>query len=140
MQKWGIEEPSSNSGEFDEPMGLTIDNKNIYICDYNNNRVQILSKEHGIFVTEWKEFIHPVSIYCLDDEDFFIGDDYNVHVLKWDGSCRQKIGDSIGKFKNPFDWVYGISFFKHNLVISERRNQRIQIFRFRRDKLNETMD
>ncbi|KAI6647862.1 NHL repeat containing protein [Oopsacas minuta] len=42
-----IGKPGKGALEFYDPLGLTFDESNgeVYICDYNNNRIQILSKE-----------------------------------------------------------------------------------------------
>jgi len=49
MDKWGTEKP----GAFNHPMGLTIVNQNVYICNHCEHNIQILNKEKGIFITQW---------------------------------------------------------------------------------------
>jgi len=88
-----IGQKGSNECEFSDPMGLTVDNKNVYICEYGNKRIQILTKKDGRYVSQWNGFDHPFSIYYYMG-NFYIGDKSNVHIRSMDGPL-QTIGDKI---------------------------------------------
>ena len=73
--------------EFLNPFGLTIDESNgdIYICDYNNNRIQILSKEFFFKSQFGKDtFKHPRDVK-LSEEYIFVLDTSNpcLHLFSY---------------------------------------------------------
>jgi len=134
--------------QFNTPMGLTTDNKFVYICDCYNQRVQILSKQNGDFVSNWGgdkastkegQFDNPYSIYNHEAENvIYVGDNYSVQLFKKDGVCIQRLGDTRhGNEMNQFQWVYGLCAGGDNrLYCSDLSNKRIQIFK----RCNEVSD
>jgi len=72
MQKWGNEIKSSKQGEFHEPTQMSVNEEYFYVCDMENNRVQILEKEDGKFKTQWGQFSSPLSIYYEIEEEIFL--------------------------------------------------------------------
>jgi len=123
----------SQDGEFQCPTGLTVNNKYVYICDYLNDRVQILTKENGIYVSKWGnekestkqgEFYNPHSIYNHVLEDLiYVGDQMSIQIFSKDGVCIQRLGD-----KTSFYSVLGICVMDDRLYVSDGSNNRIQIF------------
>jgi len=84
------------------PSGLTTDKKHLYICDEYNHRVQIFTKENGIYVSTWRDedtirgkgkFDRPVSIYNYSLEDLiYVGDSRSVQIFWKNGICIQSLG------------------------------------------------
>jgi len=140
LQKFGIKKFSQKPGEYHFPRGVTFDNKNLYICDYNNHRVQIVSKEKGSFILQWGkqtegtkkgEFGYPWSIFYDElDREFYIGDTCSVQIFTLEGQCNQRLGDEkTGRNLNQFYLVSCIWRDGNSLYVSEVNNKRIQIFR-----------
>ena len=47
IRKFGTR--GNGQGQFDSPSGICIDGDNVYVCEHQNKRVQVLTKE-GVFV------------------------------------------------------------------------------------------
>jgi len=138
ITKWGNQMKSSNKGEFHTPIGLTLDQQYVYICDCYNHRVQILTKE-GIFITQWGngikssaqgEFAFPNIIYNdILNKIFYIGDNFCVQLFLKDGICIQRIGDKEnGDHGDQFRYVYGVCVMDDRLYVCDTGNSRIQSF------------
>jgi len=121
------------------PLGVTVDNKYIYICDRFNHRVQILTKETGIYFSQWGEekgtgqgqFYLPRSIYYqILDDVIYVGDWMSVQIFRKDGVCIQRLGEATsGSQINQFDAVHGICVMNDRLYISDGNNERLKIFK-----------
>jgi len=136
-------ESSNKTVEFSNPRGLTVNNKFIYVCDYDNHRIQLLIKEKGIFFfdqwgngvesIEFGQFWNPNCIYKEEDEGetlFYIGDRCSVQLFRGKGVCIQRIGDKVtGKGMNQFRFVFSICVLENHLYVGDFGNDRIQIFR-----------
>jgi len=139
LNKFGTKESSNKPGEFDEPRGMTIgerDMKFLYICDSANHRIQILTKEKGKYITQWglnkeggtekTEFSWPYSIYYDSDPKqniFYIGDQSRVSVLSVDGQTLQRLDSTFGS-------VFGLcKGADDRLYVGNINNSRIHIFR-----------
>jgi len=78
FEKWGRMIQSSDEGEYNDPRGLTVNEKYVYICDSDNHRVQVVTKEKGIYINSWRgtkkggQFYWPYSIFLVEDI-FFCG-------------------------------------------------------------------
>jgi len=153
LKKWGTSSKGSIPELFYYPHGLTINNEYVYVCDCDNHRIQILTKEGkyshqwgthtegkvGFFYpqsnipTEGKvSFFYPRSIYYSKfDNMFYIGDNYTVQIfIKIENQRIQRIGGTThGKKMKEFSGVYGISVINDRLYVSDCDNRRIQLFR-----------
>jgi len=133
---WGPVNGGSKGGEFFDPMGITLNNKNLYVCDQYNYRIQILTKENGNFVTQWGEkgleplqFDLPYSIYyCVLSETIYVGDNHSVQIYTRNGICRQRLG---GSKECELNWVYGMCVFNDQLYVCDRNHHRVQVFRLK---------
>jgi len=111
------------------PLGLTLNNKYLYVCDNQNNRIQIVLKENGKNYSKWGsgnakrkkgEFYYPKSIYYYcGDELFYIGDDCSVQLFEKNGVCIQRLGDNHGDKMTQFCEVFGICIMDEHLYISD---------------------
>lgn len=69
---WG--KPGSGPGEFHTPHGIWVDDQDrVYVVDRDNNRIQIFNSE-GKYITEWRDFFHPMDIFADSDSVFYITD------------------------------------------------------------------
>jgi len=146
VKEFGTIEIGSSNGQFYYPFGLTVDNKYVYICDSFNNRVQILIKENGEFVSKWGkgeaslelgQFSCPNSIYHhLSENLIYVGDNYSVQLFRKDGVCIQRLGEKeFEKRMNQFCGVSGICVMDDRLYIDDCDNKRIQIYSHKQESL-----
>jgi len=135
VNKWGAVTKSSKQGEFNEPMGLTVNDKYVYVCDQRNHRIQLLFKENGKCCDQWGkvpgkeqgQFTLPYCIYYhLVEEMFYIGDDTSAQVFSKNGVCVQRIGEESPRM---FGCVFGVSVIDDQLFVSEYALGRIHVFK-----------
>jgi len=134
-QVWGNKQnkESSKPGEFKNPLGLTLDEEYVYVCDCYNQRLQILYKNSGQYKKQWgngKEskkkgnFTNPASIfYDLSEALFYVGDSLCVQIFNNDDICIQRFGEECS-----IDGAFGICLVENCLFVSDYYNQRIHLF------------
>ena len=113
---------SEGSGElqFNYPRGLSTDeyNNDIYICDYNNNRIQIISENLQFKSQFGKDTLHyPLDIQHYKD-NFFILDKSNpcLHIYNRDLVLQQSVV-TRGKGQQVRDpWFFFIDNFGNILI------------------------
>ena len=84
IRSWGAR--GDGPGEFTTPHGIWVDGRDrVYVCDRENNRVQVFSVD-GEYVTEWRDFFHPMDI-CQDAQGIFYVTDQvpRITMLSPDG-------------------------------------------------------
>jgi hypothetical protein len=72
IKAWGRK--GSAPGEFDEPHDLFVGGSRgwVYVADRRNNRIQVFD-QNGNFITEWKQFGQPSSVFVGKDDTIYIG-------------------------------------------------------------------
>jgi len=133
----GKETKSEKEGEFNESRGITIVNDNLYVCDCNNNRIQVLDKETGKYRFGWGsqgtaegQFCLPYAIH-LSDDTLYVGDFMNVQLFSTYGIFVQKIGEATyGKNDGQFNFVTGLAVVNERLYVSDNCNGRIKVYNF----------
>jgi len=141
LKTFGVKEKSSKPGEFYYPRGITLNKTYLYVCDSENQRVQVLNKkEKGVFISQWGdkktggtnkgEFYYPYSLFHdPNDELYYVGDYYSLQTFQEDGKCIQRLGSNkSGSEMNQFNVVNGICRIDDQLFVSDLNNKRIQIF------------
>lgn len=72
LGSWGS--PGAGPGQFTTPHGVWVDSGDrIYVCDRENNRVQLFSPE-GDYLAEWNDFYHPMDIFEDAQGRFYVTD------------------------------------------------------------------
>jgi len=138
LKAFGNTSSGSGEGEFNTPYGFTLNQKYLYVCDHSNERIQILIKTNGKYVTQWGKglasieqggFCSPYYIYKdIDEEIFYVGDLCSVQLFDRTGFCFQRLGDKQeGTSLSQFYVIYGISIM-NELYVSDSRNNRIMLF------------
>ena len=62
----------------------------VYVTDRENNRVQIFSLE-GDYITEWRDFFHPMDIFMDRDDRFYVSDQIpRISVLNSEGALLSR--------------------------------------------------
>jgi len=137
LNQWGSVDGSEKKGDFNYPLGITVDSKYVYVCDSWNHRVQILDKDTGKYVLQWGkpsdvgQFNYPRCIYYHKPEEFFyVGDWTSVQIYtKNPNIFIQHLGSStFGTLSYQFHDVYGICVSEDRLYVNDSDNKRIQIF------------
>jgi len=138
IKTWiGPNNPSIKEAEFNDPSGITVNEQYIFICDYENNRVQILLKnknylfykQFGKKGKENAEFMWPSSIYYWEDV-VFVGDNVSVQLFTNESIFIQRLGhNDYGSDCGKFRLAWGICIICDCLYVSDTDNRRIQVFR-----------
>ena len=117
--------------EFDYPFGLTIDesNGNIYVSDFNNNRIQILSQDFRFISQFGKDILKQPRDVRLSKEYIFVLDVSNpcLHLFNYD-HILQKSVISRGKGMRVIGpWRFFIDQ-TDNLLFSDCGSNSIHVF------------
>ena len=117
--------------EFICPIGLTIDesNGNIYVGDYNNNRIQILSQNFGFISQFGKDILKFPHDVKLSKEYIFVLDESNpcLHLFNYN-HILQKSVISRGKAKQVINPYYFFIDQTDDILISDCGSNSIYIF------------
>ena len=117
--------------EFDWPLGLTIGESNgdIYICDYNNNRVQILNEDFS-FKAQFgnKQLIHPRDVK-LTKEYICILDESNLclHLFNYNYILLESIF-TRGEGMDVVDPYFFFIDETNNIIITDLCSNCINIY------------
>ena len=71
VKSWGSW--GTGPGQFVTPHGIWVDGDRIYVCDRENNRVQIFSRD-GEYVSEWTGFFHPMDVFVDGEGTIYVTD------------------------------------------------------------------
>ena len=84
LLSWGA--AGAGPGEFTTPHGIWVDGQHrVYVADRENNRVQVFDREGG-YITQWRDFYHPMDIWMDREGAFFVTDQTpRLTVLSGDG-------------------------------------------------------
>ena len=131
------ETPGTCLGELMHPCGLIIVNNEIYICDRNNCRVHVFSKDLVPLRTFGKqgkdagELHWPYDLVQDRDGNLYITDcnNHRIQVFSEDGRFLREFGSrgsKDGKMKRPM----GISLTKDGqyILVSEYDNHRVSVY------------
>ena len=91
----------SGDGEFNQAFGITVGtDKNLYVCDYSNNRIQVLDR-NGSFIRKFGtygsapgQFRYPLDIISLQNGNLVVGDSYYLHFFEQDGTFIKRVNTS----------------------------------------------
>ena len=94
----------SGDGEFYNALGITIGtDKNLYICDYNNHRIQVLdrngsfARKFGSYGSAPGQLREPHDIISLQNGTIVVGDNYYLHFFEQDGTFIKRVNTSSAK-------------------------------------------
>ena len=117
--------------EFNFPFGLTIDESNgdIYICDSNNNRIQILNSDFSFKSQFGKDTLIDPRDVKLSNEYIYVLDASNpcLHLFNYN-HILQKSVISRGKGMEVINPLFFFIDQTDNILISVRRSNSIHIF------------
>jgi hypothetical protein len=133
LRQWGSE--GEGEGEFDSPKGVCVNGEEVFICDEENNRIQVFARD-GSFVRQWGgtrgigqgELDSPHGITVSEGEVFVCdwGNDM-VQVFGVDGSFVRQWG-SRGSGQGEFNHLIGVAVSNGEVLVSDLLNHRIQVF------------
>ena len=110
-------------------------NKKIYICDYLNNRIQVLNEDFA-FCSSWGstgsgyEFIFPQDVALDSSGSVHIAGrlDHCIQVFTPEGKFLRKFG-KWGSGEGELSYPSSVSIDSNDIVyITERDNHRVSIF------------
>ena len=121
---------STEAGVFCCPYALTIEanSKNIYVCDFGNNRVQVFSDSLE-FIFDFSENMHGPDGICISENKVYViqSASHCLNVYSIDGKLLQSVGKE-GKTKLEFSIPMGVEVSTVNnlIYVCENANNRIQ--------------
>ena len=81
---WGTR--GDGPGQFTTPHGIWVHDDKVYVCDRENNRVQVFTVD-GEYLTEWGDFFHPMDIFRDSQGTFYVTDQVpRITMLDEDGT------------------------------------------------------
>ena len=117
--------------EFNAPLGLTIDesNRDIYICDYNNNRIQILSNEFFFKSQFGKDTLRGPRDVKLSKESIYVLDtsDPCLHLFSYNHILQKSVISRGTGMQVINPWYFFIDQLD-NILISDRASNSILIY------------
>ena len=117
--------------EFNDTCGLTIDDSNgdIYICDYFNKRLQILSKEFSFKSQFWKDTLKCPRDVKLSKEYIFVLDASNpcLHLFNYNHILQKSVISRGTGMQVINPWCFFIDH-SDNILISDAGSNSIRIF------------
>lgn len=144
-------EKGTNPGEFGYPVGVATDSLgNVYVADYDNNRIQKLDISTGLWV-EWGkgggaagsalgEFNSPTGIAVDNSGNIYVADKLNHRIQKWNavtGKWSKWGKEYNGKYVIDNGWGIAPGEFRipsdvavdqdGNVYVADTTNQRLQM-------------
>ncbi len=95
IKSWGAR--GSGPAQFTTPHGIWVDGMGrVFVCDRENNRVQIFSVE-GEYLAEWRDLFHPMDI-CTDAQGVFYVTDQIPRL-----TLLSAEGEMVTRGRTPFN-------------------------------------
>ena len=116
---WG--EAGTGFGQFNLVHSVWVDSAyNVYICDRENNRVQIFNA-YGKFIKEWPGFLRPEKLWFDKDETIYLAEvGHRVSVLNRGGEVLCQFGEQGNEPHQFRSFPHGIWGDSHgDLYVSE---------------------
>ena len=117
--------------EFNYPYGLTIDesNGNIYVSNYHNNRIQILSQDFRFISQFGKDTLKKPRSVKLSKEYIFVLDESNpcLHLFNYNHILQNSV-ISRGEGMQVINPSYFFIDQTDNILISDNGSNSIHIF------------
>ena len=126
---------TSNAATFNEPVGVAVTNKNIFVSERGNNRIQKFDRDGNFLLIFGGEgnthgrLSAPGGVACDSSNYVWVCDTKNDRVQKFDqnGNFMLEIGgfgSGEGKFNEPIDLAIDS---KNNIYVLDARNKRVVI-------------
>ncbi|KAI6649891.1 Cell surface protein [Oopsacas minuta] len=126
-----IGKPGKGELEFDDPLGLTFNESNgeVYICDSNNNRIQILSKELTFRTQFGQDNLESPLDVKLTKEFIYILDLSNpcLHLYNYNLILHKSIISRVYKLQVYIPYFFFINN-SNNILITGFSSHSISIF------------
>lgn len=130
----------TGNGQFNMPVGISVEPGYVYVTDYNNNRVQKFTTA-GVYVTKWGssgtadgQFGFPTGIDADSAGYVYVADRNNERVQKFTstGTFVWKWGETgtgDGQFAADTNGIRGITAVAgEGVYVTDYGNNRIQVF------------
>ena len=122
----------SGNGNFVNPRGIVLDSvrDEVYVCDYSNSRIQVLSSE-GVYLRQFgrDHLTEPYAICLSQKGESFVTDRAKECVLKFSmtGQFLKQVG-SRGNKAGQFTVISGLCCEAGLVYVCDCNVQRIQVF------------
>ena len=126
----------NGNGQFQYPIDIAFDDtNNLYVTDYTNHRVQVLTTE-GQFLRTFSQKVdnqkldQPRNIAIDSSNTVYVSEDgqHCVSVFTSQGAYITMFGGE-GSMEGQFKYIHGLSI-DHNdtIIVSDVNNSRLQIY------------
>ncbi|ULQ55960.1 NHL repeat-containing protein [Flavihumibacter rivuli] len=127
-----IGSPGSLPGQFNRPYGLAFNNNNglLYVSDYGNNRIQVLSPE-GVFQRQFgNELYYPRGIAFDNNGNLFIANSAVNNIQKYSpNEILISSWGTTGTGPGQFNYMRAIACDRNgNVYVVDHNNHRVQKF------------
>jgi tripartite motif-containing protein 71 len=115
-------------GQFFGPRGIAFSSDKIYVCDTQNNRIQVFDR-FGNYLHKWGsahgQFNKPNSVAISSSDEVYVCDTFNYCIQVFDLSGNYSgQWDSKGNLNLPSD----VTIHGDQVFVSDTYNHRIQVF------------
>ena len=120
------------NGEFANPAGIVLDSvrDEVYVCDYSNSRIQVLSSE-GVYLRQFgrDHLTEPFAICLSQQGESFVTDKVKECFLKFSmtGQFLKQVG-SRGNKSGQFSGISGLCCEAGLIYVCDYNVRRIQVF------------
>jgi len=127
LLKWGTE--GFREGQFAFPVGIAVGGGNVYVADFNNDRIQQFDS-NGTFLALWCSLGKPYGLAVSRTGDVYFTDYRNHRVAKHDANGNFLLDwGSQGSGDGQFNLPLGIAIDRSgNVYVADGGNHRVQRF------------
>lgn len=135
----------TQNGQFNDPQGVVTDPQGlVYVADFDNERIQVFGP-NGNFIRSWGsagsapgQFNQPRNLAIDSDSRLYVTDgnigqvtNNRVQIFTLEGKLLGTFGSFGGPGSGPthFDTPWGITVEGDRLLVVDRTNDRVQVYR-----------
>ena len=135
-----VGQKGSREGEFNDPRGITLYDNRVYICDRNNNRIQVFDQELNFIrcISSYTcniTFNGPLDVKFDAAGKMYVAETRRVQVIDINNHCIRTFGgDRMGKLSDPSalhivdKYMYVSDWSGHCIVVYETSGQFVTSF------------
>ena len=132
-----IRNEGSNPQAFLNPTGVAFNNSNLYVCDFNNNRIQVLDGNLNFKRRLTNKELNLPSDIKFSKKYFYVLNTVNNSILRYTkDEMLNRVIHLVGQ-SNPINEAYFFTRDNHkNFLVSDKYGDCIKVFSREGDQLN----
>ncbi len=116
----------SENGQFADIYDLAVFGEELFVADYGNNRIQVVSSADGEFIRSWSTSAKPQRI-AVDSSTVYAAMGNEIHTYTHDGTPGVSWG-KYGSLPGAFNTISGLAVNRTHVFVLDQLNIRIQKF------------